>query len=58
MKGENDSLVSGTMMSFTSQYTMLGHGDEQRMNIKSYVISVAVDYLVKKPIKLHVMMEE
>ena len=31
-KGEDvihcDSLVSETMMSFTSQYTMLGHGDE------------------------------
>ena len=57
-----DALVKEAMLSYTGQYKLLGnregHFVRRSENIKSYVISEAVDSLVKKPVKLPVMIEK
>ena len=57
-----DPIVKEALRAFTSQYKMQinreGHFVRRNKNIKPYLVSEAVDTLMKKPAKLPVMLEK
>ena len=59
---QSDTIFKEALRAFTSQYKMQsnreGHFVRRNENIKPYLVSEAVDTLMKKPAKLPVMLEK